>query len=83
MIFVRFVKKEYDYKALQVPTVIIYEIERNYVYRDFEKNKDKFDFSEYPESSKFYDETNGKVIGKTKVVVENTFVGFVGLRSKM
>ena len=83
MIFVRFVKKEYDYKALQVRTIIIYEIERNYVYRDFKKNKDKVDFSEYPESSKFYDETNGKVIGKTKVVVENTFVGFVGLRSKM
>ena len=82
MIFVRFVKKEYDYKALQVRTIIIYEIERNYVYRDFKKNKDKVDFSEYPESSKFYDETNEKVIGKTKVIVENTFVGFVGLRSK-
>lgn len=83
MIFVRFVKKEYDYKALQVRTIIIYEIERNYVYRDFKKNKDKVDFSEYPESSKFHDETNEKVIGKTKVIVENTFVGFVGLRSKM
>ena len=83
MIFVRFVKKEYDYKALQVRTIIIYEIERNYVYRDFKKNKGKFDFSEYPESSKFYHETNEKVIGKTKVIVENTFVGFVGLRSKM
>ena len=83
MIFIRFVKKEYDYKALQVRTIIIYEIERNYVYRDFKKNKGKFDFSEYPESSKFYHETNEKVIGKTKVVVENTFVGFVGLRSKM
>ena len=53
------------------------------MYRDFKKNKGKFDFSEYPESSKFYHETNEKVIGKTKVVVENTFVGFVGLRSKM
>ena len=48
MIFVRFVKKEYDYKALQVRTIIIYEIERNYVYRDFKKNKDKVGFSEYP-----------------------------------
>ena len=53
------------------------------MYRDFKKNKGKFDFSEHPESSKFYHETNEKVIGKTKVVVENTFVGFVGLRSKM
>ena len=43
-----------------------------------------FDFSNYPKDSKFFDETNKKVIGKMKdefggvIVVE-----FVGLKSKM
>ena len=43
-----------------------------------------FDFSNYPKDSKFFDETNKKVIGKMKdefggvIVIE-----FVGLKSKM
>ena len=44
----------------------MYEIETNYVYKDIHKNKDKFNFREYPENSKFYDKTNKKVINKLK-----------------
>ena len=46
--------------------------------------KDLFDFSNYSKDSKFFDETNKKVISKMKdefcgvIVVE-----FVGLKSKM
>ena len=46
------------------------------------KHKHLFDFSNYPKDSKFFDETNKKVIGKMKDefgIVEE----FVGLKSKM
>ena len=52
--------------------------------KKFFKQKDLFDFSNYSKDSKFFDETNKKVIGKMKdefggvIVIE-----FVGLKSKM
>ena len=52
--------------------------------RKFFKWKDFFDFSNYSKNSKFFDETNKKVIGKMKdefggvIIIE-----FVGLKSKM
>ena len=43
-----------------------------------------FDFSNYPKDSKFFDETNKKVIGKMKDESEGKIIGeFVGLKSKM
>ena len=63
---------------------LVYSIMTEDVYEDFWKYKDKFDLSNYPESSPFYDKTNKKVIGKFKD--ETCFVPvseFVGLRSKM
>ena len=52
--------------------------------KNFFKLKDLFDFSNYSKDSKFFDETNKKVIGKMK----DEFVGvivseFVGLKSKI
>ena len=35
-----------------------YEIKTNDVYRDFYKNKNFFDFSDYPEDSKFFEPVN-------------------------
>ena len=35
-----------------------YEIKTNDVYRDFYKNKNLFDFSDYPEDSKFFGPVN-------------------------
>ena len=63
---------------------LTYEIKSENVYEEFFKWKDLFDFSNYSKDSKFFDETNKKVIGKMKddfggvIVIE-----FVGLNSKM
>ena len=43
-----------------------------------------FDFSNYPKDSKFFDETNKKVIGKMEDESQGKIVGeFVGLKLKM
>ena len=43
-----------------------------------------FDFSNYSKDSKFFDETNKKVIGKMKDEFDGVIVvEFIGLRSKM
>ena len=43
-----------------------------------------FDFSNYPEDLKFFDQANKKVIGKMKDESEGKIIGqFVGLKSKM
>ena len=60
------------------------EIKSENVHEEFFKWKDLFDFSNYSKHSKFFHETNKKVIGKMKdefgkvIVIE-----FVGLKSKM
>ena len=41
---------------------LVYEIETDDVYEDFYENKNLFDFSDYPEDSKFFDPVNKKVI---------------------
>ena len=48
------------------------------------KYKHLFNFSSYPKDSKFFDETNEKVIGKIKDESEGKITdGFVELNSKM
>ena len=44
----------------------MYEIKTEDVYEDFSSNKGMFDFSSYSTNSKFYDNSNKLVIGKTK-----------------
>ena len=61
---------------------LTYELESENIYEELWKNL--FDFSNYSKNSKFFNETNKKVIGKMK----NEFGGvivteFVGLKSKM
>ena len=52
--------------------------------KHFFKHKHLFDFSNYPEDSKFFDPTNKKVIGKMKEVFQGKVIGkFVGLKSKV
>ena len=43
---------------------LTYEIEAEDVYQDFWNDKDKFDNSDYPQNSPYYDKTNKKVIGE-------------------
>ena len=51
---------------------------------NFFKRKHLFDFSNYPKDSKFFDQTNKKVIVKMKDVSEGKIIDeFVGLKSKM
>ena len=61
-----------------------YEIERKDVYKDFYNVKDKFDFSDYLENSKFYDKTSTKIITKFEDEASGVpIIEFIGLRSKM
>ena len=82
-----YIKKKYGDRAKLLFTdtdSLTYEIEAEDVYEDFWSDKDKFDNSDYPENSPYYDKTNKKVIGKFKEESASTaIVEFVGLRSKM
>ena len=61
-----------------------YEIKSEDVYQEFFKHKHLFDFSNYPNDSKNFDETNKKVIGKMEDELEGEIIDeFVGLKSKM
>ena len=52
--------------------------------KSFFKFKDLFDFSNYSKDSKFFNETNKKVIGKMKGEFGGVIITeFVGLKSKM
>ena len=62
-----FVKNHFDAELLFTDTgSLAYEIKSENVYEEFFKHKQFFDFSNYPKESKFFDETNKKVIGKMK-----------------
>ena len=80
-----FIKKNFDAELLFTDTdSLTYEIKSEDVYEEFFKHKHLFDFSNFPKESKFFDETNKKVIGKMKdefggVIVDD----FVRLKSKM
>ena len=82
-----YIKDKYKEKARLLFTdtdSLTYEIEAKDVYKDFWKDKDRFDNSDYPESSPYFDKTNKKVIGKFKDEAAGVPIcEFVGLRSKM
>ena len=82
-----YIKKKYNNKARLLFTdtnSLTYEIEAKDVYKDFWKDKDKFDNSDYPEGSPYFDKINKKIIGKFKDEAAGIpIIEFVGLRSKM
>ena len=82
-----YIKKKYGDKAKLLFTdtdSLTYEIEAKDVYRDFWKNKEMFDNSDYDKESKFFFGENKKVIGKMKDEAAGIpITEFVGLRSKM
>ena len=62
----------------------MYEIKTEDVYEEFGNNKEIFNFSNYSNKSKYYDNSNKLVVGKMKdetagVVIEE----FVGLKPKI
>ena len=82
-----YIKDKYKEKAKLLFTdtdSLTYEIEADDVYLDFYNDKHKFDNSDYPKSSPYFDDTNKKVIGKFKDEAAGVPIHeFVGLRSKM
>ena len=82
-----YIKHKYGSKAKLLFTdtdSLTYEIETNDVYQDFWSDKDKFDNSDYPEDSLYFDKRNKKLIGKFKDKCQSIpITEFVGLRSKM
>ena len=82
-----YIKEKYGNKAKLLFTdtdSLTYEIEAEDVYRDFWNDKNRFDNSDYPENSPYFDTENKKVIGKFKDEAAGIpITEFVGLRSKM
>ena len=82
-----YIKDKYKNKAKLLFTdtdSLTYEIEAKDVYKDFFKDKERFDNSDYPEYSPFFYKKNKKVIGKFKDEASGiSITEFVGLRSKM
>ena len=85
-----YIKRKYDAELLFTDTDgLVYEIEcnsieTNDIYEDFCKDKDLFDFSDYPKDSKFFDLVKKKVFGKMKDDFKGKIISeFVGLKSKM
>ena len=88
MIFIiTILKRKYGDKAKLLFTdtdSLTYEIEAEDVYQDFWNDKNKFDNSDHPKRSPYFDKTNKKVIGKFKDEAAGVPIcEFVGLRSKM
>ena len=80
-----FIKKNFDAQLLFTDTYsLTYEIKLKNVYEEFYKWKDSFDFSNYSKDSKFFNETNKRVIEKMKDKFGGVLIiEFVGLKSKM
>ena len=80
-----FIKKNFNAELLFTDTdSLTYEIKSENAYEEFFKWKDLFDFSNYSKDSKFFDDTNKKVIGKMKDEYGGVIIDeFVGLKSKM
>ena len=63
---------------------LCYEVETDDIYEDMASQNTLYDFSEYPDDHKLYNQTNKKVIGKFKDETNGIPIReFVGLRSKM
>ena len=63
---------------------LVYEIKTDDVYENFYENKTLFDFSDYPQDSKFFYPVNEKVIGKMKDKFKGKIISeFIELKSKM
>ena len=80
-----YVKNTFDAKLLFTDTdSLVYEIKREDVYEVSYSDNHLLDFSNYPVNLKFYDITNGSVLG----IMKDEFKGvpiseFIGLKSKM
>ena len=83
--YYNYITRKFDAKLLFTETgSLTYEIKTEDIYEDFYKDKDLFDFSNYPEELKFVDPSNRNEIGKMKdEYMGKINIEFVGLKSKM
>src|SRR5271156_297057 len=81
------IKKKYGDKAKLLFTdtdSLCYHIKTDDLYTEMYKDKQAYDFSEYPEESMFYNQENSAVLGKLKDETHGTQIKeFVGLKPKM
>ena len=62
----------------------IIQVETDDIYKDMFKDKNLYDFSEYPKNHNNYDITNKKVLGKFKDEMKSLIITeFIGLKPKM
>ena len=67
MIFITISLKKINAELLFTdPDILTYEIKSKNVYEEYFKWKDLFDFTNYSKDSKFFNESNKKIIGKMK-----------------
>ena len=85
MIFFTILLKKINAELLFIDTdSLTDEIKSKNVYEEFFKWKDLFDFSNYSKDSRFFNDTNKKVMDKMKDEFGGIIVSeFVGLKSKM
>ena len=73
-----FIKKNFDAELLFTDTdSLTYEIKSEDVYEEFFKHKYLFDFSNYPEDLKFFNQANKKVTGRMKDESEGKMMGLL------
>ena len=81
-----YIRQKYKDKARLLFTdtdSLTYEIEAQDICKDFWSDREKFDNSDYPEDSEFYDAANKKRIGCFKDEASGKIINeFVGLKSK-
>ena len=80
-----YVKNKFDAKLLFTDIdSLVYEIKGEDVHEVSYSDKHLFDFSNYPVNSKYYDATNGSVLGKMKDAFKGEPISeFIGSKSKM
>ena len=81
------IKNKYGDKAKMLLTdtgSLMYKIETKSSYEDLYKDKELFDFSNYPKDSKYYSGTSNFVAGKMKDKTGGMPIkGFLELKTKM
>ena len=81
----KYIKIKYSVNLLFTDTYsLVREIKTEDVYEDFYKDKNLFDFSDYPQDLRFFDSANKNIIGKMKDEFKRKIISeFIRLKSKI
>ena len=80
-----YIKRKYNVNLVLADTEsLVYENKTNDTYKDFYRDKNFFDLSDYPQNSKFFNPVNKKMIRNMKNKVKGKMISeFVRLKSKI